>query len=316
MVYAPQIVFLNCDGSSALPRGSWYHYSYGTIATYKQDWDNFGGFSKDFLNKITWGGEDWDIIDGAVKGGLEIERKRSPWIYHYYHSKKGMWQKKNVNKTALAKGNPKTGLAAKKLPPMVKSPPKKEISTKTKGVAQNKATPLHRDRNPQNKVTSHQTLVSSGKQAHLQAVGNSPKEFAAQKGLSQKKVPIQNKALNKKDTNQQKDISRPRQAILQKENHSPKENSPKNKDLPNVKTPLHENVESQNNVHNQKQPHDWKDGSHEKELLANRNIISPKKVLPQKKHVDHPKQTYKQTSQKQAHKQQKIVSPKKVQLQH
>ena len=113
-----------------------------------------------------------------------------------------MWQKKNVNKTALAKGNPKTGLAAKKLPPMVKSPPKKEISTKTKGVAQNKATPLHRDRNPQNKVTSHQTLVSSGKQAHLQAVGNSPKEFAAQKGLSQKKVPIQNKALNKKDTNQ------------------------------------------------------------------------------------------------------------------
>ena len=91
-VYAPQIVFLQCGGSSALPKGVWYHYSYGTIAMYKQDWDNFGGFSKEILGKKTWGGEDWDIIDGAVKGGLEIERKRSPWIYHYYHTKAGMWR--------------------------------------------------------------------------------------------------------------------------------------------------------------------------------------------------------------------------------
>ena len=218
-----------------------------------------------------------------------------------------MWQKKNVSKT---------GLAAKKPPPMVKAPPKKEISTKAKSVAQNKAAHLHKDRNLQNKVTSHQTQVSSGKQAHLQTVGNSPKELSAQKGPSEKKARIQNEALNKKDTNKQKDISLPRQVILQKENRSPKETSPKNKDLPSIKAPLHKNVESQNNLHNQKQPHDWKDGSHEKELLANRNIISPKKVLPQKKHVDHPKQTSKQTSQKQAHPQQKIVSQKEVQLQH
>ena len=99
-----------------LQRGSWYHYSYGTIATYKQDWDNFGGFSKEFRYKTTWGSKDWDIIDGAVKGGLEIERKRSPWIYHYHHSKKEMWQKKNVKKRALAKRNSKTGLVAKKHP--------------------------------------------------------------------------------------------------------------------------------------------------------------------------------------------------------
>ena len=216
MVYAPQIVFLNCDGSSALPRGSWYHYSYGTIATYKQDWDNFGGFSKEFLKKTTWGGEDWDIIDGAVKGGLEIERKRSPWIYHYYHSKKGMWQKKNVSKAALAKSNSKSGLAAKKLPPMVKTPAKKEISSKTKGVAQDKAAPLHKDRNLRNKVTSHQTQVSSGKQTHLQTVDNFPKELSAQKGPTQKKAPVQNKALNEKGTHKQKDISLQRQALLQK----------------------------------------------------------------------------------------------------
>ena len=50
--------------------------SYGIVAMYKQNWDNFGGFSKDFFNKKTWGGENWNIIDGVVKGGLKIERKR------------------------------------------------------------------------------------------------------------------------------------------------------------------------------------------------------------------------------------------------
>ena len=91
-VYAPEIVLLKCGGSSSKPRGTWFHASYGTIATYKQDWDNFGGFSPAFLQKTTWGGEDWDLVDNAVKGGLEIERRRSPWVYHYYHVKSGMWK--------------------------------------------------------------------------------------------------------------------------------------------------------------------------------------------------------------------------------
>lgn len=90
-VYAPYIVFLNCSGSSSTPKGHWYHYSFGTIAMHKKDWKTFGGFSEDFRNKITWGAEDWDLIDRAVKGGLEIERKRSPWVYHYHHTKDGMW---------------------------------------------------------------------------------------------------------------------------------------------------------------------------------------------------------------------------------
>ena len=90
-MYAPQIVFLHCGGSSALPKGVWYHMSYGTIAFYKQDWESFGGFSKGFEKKETWGGEDWDIIDGAVKSGLETERKSSPSVYHFYHTKNGMW---------------------------------------------------------------------------------------------------------------------------------------------------------------------------------------------------------------------------------
>ena len=87
-MYAPQIVFLHCGGSSSIPLGIWYHYSFGTIAMYKHDWENFGGFSQDFRDKETWGGEDWDLIDSAVKGGLEIERKRSPCVYHYIIPKK------------------------------------------------------------------------------------------------------------------------------------------------------------------------------------------------------------------------------------
>ena len=86
-MYGPQIIFLHCGGSSAIPRGMWYHMSYGTIAVYKQDWQNFGGFSKVCINKESWGGEDWNLIDSAV----EIEQKRSPWIYHYKHDKRGMW---------------------------------------------------------------------------------------------------------------------------------------------------------------------------------------------------------------------------------
>lgn len=100
-VYAPQIVYLNCTGTSTAPVGLWYHYSYGTVAMYKQDWTNFGGFSADFIQKVTWGGEDWDLIDSAVKSGLEVERKRCPWIFHYYHSKKGMWQKPQTTSTPL-----------------------------------------------------------------------------------------------------------------------------------------------------------------------------------------------------------------------
>ena len=64
-----------------MPVGVWYHYSYGTIAMYKRDWESFGGFSEKFLNK------------DAVKGGLEIERKRAPWIFHYQHTKAEMSQR-------------------------------------------------------------------------------------------------------------------------------------------------------------------------------------------------------------------------------
>ncbi|XP_022782358.1 beta-1,4-N-acetylgalactosaminyltransferase 3-like [Stylophora pistillata] len=123
MLYAPQIVYLYCNGTSAVPIGRWYHYSYGTVAVYKEDWDKFGGFSKDFETKVTWGGEDWDLVDGAVRSGLEVERTRCPSIYHYYHSKKGMWIKTEKPKLAnAAKPTPKTAkLVPKRAKPMPKT---------------------------------------------------------------------------------------------------------------------------------------------------------------------------------------------------
>ena len=76
-----------------MPVGVWYYYSYGTIAMYKRDWESLGGFSEKFLNKDTWGGKEWEIIDSAVNGRLEIERKRAPWIFHYQHTKAEMSQR-------------------------------------------------------------------------------------------------------------------------------------------------------------------------------------------------------------------------------
>ncbi len=41
-----------------------------------------------------WGGEDWDFAERVLKAGLEIERLRVPYLFHYFHTKKGMWDGK------------------------------------------------------------------------------------------------------------------------------------------------------------------------------------------------------------------------------
>ena len=38
-----------------MPKGDWYLMSYGIVAMYKQNWDNFGGFSKDFFQQENMG---------------------------------------------------------------------------------------------------------------------------------------------------------------------------------------------------------------------------------------------------------------------
>ena len=40
---------------------------------------------------MKWGGEDWELMDQLVGVGLEFERMRTTHVYHYHHSKKGLW---------------------------------------------------------------------------------------------------------------------------------------------------------------------------------------------------------------------------------
>lgn len=51
----------------------------------------FAGMNvKDFTTK--WGGEDWDLLDRVLSAKLEVERLKQPGLFHYYHSREGMWQ--------------------------------------------------------------------------------------------------------------------------------------------------------------------------------------------------------------------------------
>ena len=91
-VYTPTIFRLSCGYVAANPAGFWETTGFGLVAIYKSDWDRIGGFDlHDNATMYKWGGEDWALMDKIVGGALEYERVRCPYVYHYYHSKKGMW---------------------------------------------------------------------------------------------------------------------------------------------------------------------------------------------------------------------------------
>ena len=98
--YIPILIRLGCGFFPDDPRGHWEGDGYGLLGVYKSDWDRFGGFTN---HRKGWGGEDWDLIDNVVEKGLEMERLRTPYVYHYHHNKKGMWHTWDMQQSCTRK---------------------------------------------------------------------------------------------------------------------------------------------------------------------------------------------------------------------